>query len=82
MEILKEILAIAFLLISGIIMIVKPEIVWKVEHFLSVKDGEPTDLYIQYIRILGVVCILVAIIAEIVFSHIWKRINPIDKECL
>ena len=38
-EILKEIIAIAFLLIPGIVMIVKPE----------------------------VVCILVAIIAEIVF---------------
>ena len=67
MEILKEILAIAFLFISGIVMIVKPEFVWKVNHFLTVKDGEPTDLYIQYIRILGVVCILVAIIAEIIF---------------
>lgn len=66
-EILKEIIAIAFLLISGIVMIVKPEFVWKVDHFFTVKDGEPTDLYIQYIRILGVVCILVAIIAEIVF---------------
>ena len=66
-EILKEIIAIAFLLISGIVMIVKPEFVWKVDHFLTVKDGEPTDLYIRYIRILGVVCILVAIIAEIVF---------------
>lgn len=66
-EILKEILAMAFLLISGILMIVKPEFVWKVDHFLTVKDGEPTDLYIRYIRILGVVCILVAIIAEIVF---------------
>lgn len=66
-EILKEIIAIAFLLISGIVMIVKPEFVWKVDYFFTVKDGEPTDLYIRYIRILGVVCILVAIIAEIVF---------------
>ena len=34
---------IVFLYILSIMMIVKPEILWKIEHFLSVKNGEPSD---------------------------------------
>lgn len=67
MEVVKETLAVAFLLISGIVMIVNPMFVWKVDHYFTVRDGEPTDLYIQLVRILGVVCILVAVIGGLIF---------------
>lgn len=67
MEVVKETLTVAFLLISGIIMIVNPMFVWKVDHFLSVKDGEPTELYIKLTRFLGGICILAAIIGGLIF---------------
>ena len=45
----------------GIAMIVKPEVLWKIEHILSVKNGEPSDLYITLMRIGGVVFLFSAI---------------------
>ena len=66
MDNIKDILIWIFLFVSGIIMIVKPMFVWKVDHFLSVKDGEPTELYIQLTRLFGGICILVAVIGGIV----------------
>lgn len=39
---------IVFLYILSIMMIVKPEILWKIEHFLTVKNGEPSDWYIAF----------------------------------
>ena len=35
-------------------MIFKPELLWKIEHFFSVKGGEPTDLYLGLMRVAGV----------------------------
>ena len=26
---------------------------WKIEHFLEVKGGEPTDLYLAVMRVMG-----------------------------
>lgn len=66
MDNIKDILIWIFLFVSGIIMIVKPMFVWKVDHLLWVKDGEPTELYIQLTRVLGGVCVLVAVIGGIV----------------
>ena len=40
---------------SGIIMVCQPEKVWRMQHFLSVRDGEPTKLYLVFCRISGVV---------------------------
>lgn len=45
----------------GIAMIVKLEILWKIEHIFTVKNGEPSDLYITLMRIGGVVFLLSAI---------------------
>lgn len=41
------------LLALGLMMLIKPRILWKIEHFLSVKDGEPTDFYLIGMRIGG-----------------------------
>ena len=49
----KEILAMFFFLLIGVIMLVKPEWMWKLKHGLSVQDGEPTDLYLASTRIMG-----------------------------
>lgn len=56
------------LLILSVFMIFKPEILWKMEHFLSVKGGEPSDLYIAFMRIGGVFFFLSTIIIVIYFA--------------
>ena len=49
----------------GILMFVKPEWLWKLEHLLSVKGGEPTDFYLAKMRIAGVVFVLIAVFCAI-----------------
>lgn len=44
-------------------MIFKPELLWKIEHFFSVKGGEPTDLYLGLMRVAGVFFFIASIIA-------------------
>ena len=39
-------LELLFLLILGILMLFKPELLWKIEHMFTVKNGEPTELYL------------------------------------
>ena len=46
----------AVLLIAlGLAMLLKPEFLFKIEHFFTVKNGEPTDLYLILMRIGGAV---------------------------
>ncbi len=42
------------LFVLGLLMIMKPELLWKIEHLLSVKDGAPSDLYLSGMRLGGV----------------------------
>lgn len=44
---------IVILLILGLAMIFKPEVLWRIEHFFTVKDGKPTELYIALMRLGG-----------------------------
>lgn len=46
------------LLVLGILMVCKPKLLWKIEHLFSVKDGEPTELYLATMCIVGVFCIM------------------------
>lgn len=46
------------LLLLSFFMIFKPELLWKIEHFFSVKGGEPTDLYLGLMRVAGVFFLL------------------------
>ena len=54
----QVIIAILFLIGAGILMIGKPEVFWKIEHFLTVREGKPSDLYLASVRVSGVACIL------------------------
>ena len=54
------------LVILVIFMIFKPELLWKIEHFFSVKGGEPTDLYLGLMRVAGVFFFIASIICIIV----------------
>jgi len=60
-----EYLALLALLILGLAMLFKPEFLWKIEHFFSVKGGEPTELYLQMMRLGGVIFTLIAVGAGI-----------------
>ena len=54
------------LLLLSFFMIFKPELLWKIEHFFSVKGGEPTDLYLGLMRVAGVFFFIASIICIIV----------------
>ncbi|MBQ5865941.1 MAG: nickel ABC transporter permease [Oscillospiraceae bacterium] len=55
------------LFVIGVMMFWKPELMWKIEHLLSVKGGEPTDFYLSMMRIGGVVFAVIAVILAISF---------------
>lgn len=42
------------LMILGILMFLKPKLLWRIQYFLIIKDGEPTDLYLALMRIGGI----------------------------
>ena len=44
---------IVLLLLLGITMVVKPDLLWKIEHFWDMKNGEPSELYIALMRVMG-----------------------------
>ena len=56
-----DIIWLAVLLALGILMVAAPKLLWKVEHFLSVKGGEPSELYLLAMRLGGIFFILAAI---------------------
>lgn len=49
-----EWLSLLFLFALSILLIWKPEWVWKFDNFLSTKGGEPSDFYLAVSRISGV----------------------------
>ena len=56
------------LIILSIFMIFKPTLLWEIEHFLSVKNGEPTDLYITLMRIGGTFFLISSIVMIFLFG--------------
>ena len=56
----KEILAVFFFLILGIIMLVKPKWMRMLKYGLTVQSGEPTDLYLVSTQIVGALIVVVA----------------------
>ena len=38
------------LIVLGSAMLIKPEILWRLEHMLTVKNGEPTELHLALTR--------------------------------
>ena len=56
---------IVVLVLLGFAMLLKPEIIWKIEHIFTVKNGEPTDLYLTLMRLGGIFFIGAGIIVLI-----------------
>lgn len=62
---------IVVLLLLGFAMLLKPEILWKIEHIFTVKNGEPTDLYLTLMRLGGIFFIgagIMVLIASIIHN--------------
>lgn len=53
---------IVLLLLLGIAMVGRPDLLWKIEHFWDVKNGEPSELYIALMRVMGTFCVIGSII--------------------
>lgn len=51
-------LALLVLAALGLLMLWKPRLLWRLDHFLTVKGGEPSELYLAITRITGAVFIL------------------------
>lgn len=60
-----EYLGLVALFILGVLMFLKPEWLWKLEHLLSTKGGEPTDFYLSAMRIGGVMFVVIAVFVAI-----------------
>ncbi len=60
------IIASILIIIMGFVSLFKPHVIWKIQHSLDVKNGEPTDGYLIFIRCVGVFAIVVGIIFLIV----------------
>ena len=56
---------IVVLVLLGFAMLLKPKIIWKIEHIFTVKNGEPTDLYLTLMRLGGIFFIGAGIIVLI-----------------
>ncbi len=54
--------------ILGMLMLIKPDLWWKIRHFLDVKDGEPTEISLMVTRILGVSYIIIAVILCLIMA--------------
>ena len=62
-----EYLGLILLFALGVLMFLKPEVLWKLEHLFSVKGGEPTDFYLSMMRIGGAVFAVIAVIMAVSF---------------
>ena len=45
---------IILLILLGLVMLLKPDILWKIENIFTVKNGEPADLYLALTRFGGI----------------------------
>jgi len=42
------------LIILGLMMLLKPQLLWKIENFLTTKGGEPSDFYLFMMALGGI----------------------------
>ena len=53
--------------ILGLLLLLKPELIWKIKHSWDVKDGEPTNGYIIFFKCVGIYAIIVGIVLFIIY---------------
>ncbi|KAA8826383.1 hypothetical protein EMO92_01790 [Bifidobacterium reuteri] len=64
--ILQIVLSEVVLIGIGGFLLWKPELVFKLGHYLDVKDGEPTDFYTGNVRLLGTLTLVAAIVFPVI----------------
>ena len=57
----------ALLLLWGLLMIAKPDLMWSMEHSGEMDRQRPTEKYITTMRIAGSVCIVLAVALFVMF---------------
>lgn len=55
------------LFLLGLVAVIWPDKLWKLEHFLTVKNGEPSDFYLGVSRAAGAFFMIAAIICGLIF---------------
>ena len=60
-KLIWTLLLVGIMFCISFVMMFIPEKLWKLEHMFSVKDGEPTEAYLNMTRISGVVFFLLSI---------------------
>ena len=61
-------LACAALMVLGGLMIAKPELLWKLEHFLDVRDGHPSEWYVTKSRVGGTIFLIIGMLGLLFFG--------------
>ena len=67
-----DFLWIILLFLIGLVAVIWPDKLWKLEHFLTVKNGEPSEFYLAVSRVAGVFFMLAATISSLVITIIGK----------
>ena len=55
------------LFLWGVLMIAKPDLLWRMEHSGEISQKQPTEKYISTMRIGGSVCIVLAVMLIVMF---------------
>ena len=65
-----EFLCISLCFIVGLVMFLRPRLVWELENFWKTKGGEPTQLYLKVNQIFGAVLVILSLIMLVVFARV------------
>ncbi len=57
----KNIIYASICAVFGLLSLIKPDLMWKLEHLLTVRDGEPPERYKTYVRVGGVILLIAAV---------------------
>ena len=57
----------ALLFLWGLLMILKPEMLWELEHSDTIGKKEPSQRYIKTMRIGGIVCMVIVVVLVIFY---------------
>ena len=64
-ETVKGLVGMTVLFLLGVVMVCFPQVLWKIENFLTTKEGEPSDFYLVVMRVGGTLFIILSIFLAI-----------------
>ena len=60
-------IVLALVFLWGLLMILKPGLLWEIEHSDTIGKKEPTERYVKGMRIGGIACIVIAALLAIFY---------------